>query len=344
MSDQARKLGWSRKLLPLSGCAGRTLTRAPPGAARSVPSCRVRPGWGCSLVPGALLRPAGLPPYGGPGSSGAHYGAPLLARRGPRRFGPRPRCGSGALLATSGGRPYGRPPSGLRRPPAVRRARPPRGPPQGSLDAFCRAWFCGGPLPPRALPGQLLRLEPGGRLMPGGGGGASPAPGWVIFRPCPPLHSPAPPPQPGTMGLGASFAAAVIVRASPPFPPAPSPRWGEGGREAGEGLLPCSPRPSALLCIGSWARGAGGQGWGQVLPLTWERPARGARKPPTAGFRGYQLRYQKLGLDKPERTCYYVHARLVSALRGPAFWQSMTLGKRSRSSERLLFFASEAVS
>ena len=36
----------------------------------------------------------------------------------------------------------------------------------------------------------------------------------------------------------------------------------------------------------------------------------------------------KLGVDKIERTCYYVHARLVSPLRGPAFWQSVTLGEK----------------
>lgn len=36
---------------------------------------------------------------------------------------------------------------------------------------------------------------------------------------------------------------------------------------------------------------------------------------------------QKLGLDSTTATWYYDGARLVSALRGPAFWQSMTLGE-----------------
>ena len=162
-------------------------------------------------------------------------------------------------------------------------------------------------------------------MVPGGGGGG--ARSWLG---CPPPLFPAWSfPPPGPMGLGASVATAVLVWGSPLRPPAPPPPLGAPGCArlvGGWSRIPVALRLCSQIC--TWARGAGEQGWGQVLPLGWVRPAREARQPPTTWYRGCQLRSQKLGLDKPEQTCYYVHARLVSALRGPAFWQSVTLGKK----------------
>ena len=51
---------------------------------------------------------------------------------------------------------------------------------------------------------------------------------------------------------------------------------------------------------------------------------------------------QKLGLDSTTATCYYDRARLVSALRGPAFWQSMTLGEEVIRKGGFFFWASGA--
>lgn len=49
--------------------------------------------------------------------------------------------------------------------------------------------------------------------------------------------------------------------------------------------------------------------------------------------------HAKLGLDSTTTTWYYDGARLVSALRGPAFWQSVTLGEEVIRKDGFFFWA-----
>lgn len=98
----------------------------------------------------------------------------------------------------------------------------------------------------------------------------------------------------------------------PLSPPPPSPAGGRGSARLVRGWASSHRRPSALHA--SSRVGAGAQVNKGRLPRNFK-------------------------LDKSERTCYYTGARLVSGPWAPAFEQSVTLGERSRSSERLLFLS-----
>lgn len=167
---------------------------------------------GPSFPPGpAVLR--GLP-HTGPGSSGGRYGPPLLARRGPPEVGPRPRCGSGALLATAGAAHTRRPLGPAPRPPPSPGPAPPL---RGSLPAW---------VPPPGLPGAVFRLVPGGGLGAGRRWGGH-ARSWLGCRP--PLSPAWLVTAARPLGAGCLCPSASVPWGSPLRPPAPPPPLGAPG-------------------------------------------------------------------------------------------------------------------
>lgn len=162
-------------------------------------------------------------------------------------------------------------------------------------------------------------------VVPGSGPGRGPG-GRV-----PNENIEAPPPR-AVPGAFAALSRGVL----PLSPPPPSPAGGRGGARLVWGWSRFVPAGPVLL---GWRRGALIKGGGPVPRSDLGKTRQGSLYPARGAFRGYQLRYQKLGLDRIERTCYYDKARLVPPLRGPTSWVVRGIGEKKLSFWTASFFA-----
>lgn len=309
------------------------------------------PVFGLCSAPGRLLRssplagPAGLRGFafgrGFVGAPSAGSGAPLLTPDG--AGGPAAPLWYSALVGHSAGGAFWRFPvvPAWFAPPAPGRAsraavlpgRPPRA--RAAIQPGCLylGWSAARALPPGPPLFVVVGLFPAALGCRAAVWGARPLFPWSVSLAGPPLDGHR---RPALLGAAFSVAASVPC-GSPSFPPAPFPRWGKGGREAGFGAGPVLSR--RVRSFGVSAGALVTKGGGPVPRSDLGKTRQGSRYPALGAFRGYQLRYQKLGLDRIERTCYYDRARLVPPLRGPTSWVVRGIGEEKLSFWAASFFA-----